>query len=485
MTRITRRRMAAFVAGVPLAAACGAPPSQTASAAPPATGPATPSPPAAPQVQLTAAEQQMIDDMAAEFELQDNWQGYGADVTPTTSPPEVLRKGMSATVSDTYMRLRKGEDYFHWPDDKDSIDYHHIIAMGATVKTATGSASTALDETAFDLTPAVLKRIAAANSFDIPSGAGARKVVFGLRGCMIDGDGGRAMGPSVRLKEAMPDHNHYRCVIGVWDVANGKLAAFKGSTVPLEVHLAVYQRWLVERAMDPKNPTWNLSACMIPQGLHTKKVETMTMGSGIVCPVTLKQLSAMPVLRERDPTKSTLSLESTWEPPAPEPGYNKCHIHASINAKNGNPDYQFSSCGCQTIDGWYVDGKAKGEIDQFNAAMAFENANGLFKSKDNGVVFQFMLVTGREARLHAAGADEKAMRRVRIGSSTKAADDVIVKLNKLVGAGEDKKTFDHDSMLKLIKVQSDKKRYDGVKPDGIFGPVTAASKQFGDVVFPT
>lgn len=489
MTTITRRRAATLLAALPLAGACGEQQLETSALTPDDVDPA----PQTPEVQSAALsddELAMIAAMAEEFEVPEGWRGIGGEVDATPTSDEVLRKGMNETVKDTYARLRglnpangnKREDYFTWAEDKDSVDYHHFFAMGPTVAAGAGTVSTGFDDSPFDLTHDVLIRIAKANAFGIPTGAGARKVVFGLRGCAIDGDGGRTLGPSVPLVEAVPNHNTYRCVIGVWDPATRQVAAFKSSTVPLEVHLAVYHRWLQERAKDPKTPVWELTACMIPQGLHTKRVGVMKGKY----PVTLRQESPMPVLREEDWTRNTLSLASKWDPPANiTPGYNQCHIHVSINAQWANAEYQFSSQGCQTIDGWYdADTQPRGEIAGFNDAMGFEKANGLLKSKSNGEVVQFMMVTGREARLHAAGADEKAMRRVRIGSTSAGPDDVVVRLNRVIGAGANKATFDHSSMLKLVAYQKQQENYEGVKPDGIYGPVAAATGRFAGATFP-
>ena len=109
-----------------------------------------------------------------------------------------------------------------WAADNVSPDYRHLgVPMSATP---------------FDLTAASLERLCEVNNFD-PNSAKKDprdRVLFALRGCQIasgkESSGGFVL--SVKLVEAVPDHQQSKCVVGVWKRSTKEVAVFSGSTVP-------------------------------------------------------------------------------------------------------------------------------------------------------------------------------------------------------------------------------------------------------------
>ena len=90
----------------------------------------------------------------------------------------------------------------------------------------------------FQFTPEDLELLIKANAFEPIKDRG--KIIFALRGAELVASGGgraedkfRQVGRKVlNLRETRPDHQHFRCVIGVYDMAQKQLSAFIGSTVP-------------------------------------------------------------------------------------------------------------------------------------------------------------------------------------------------------------------------------------------------------------
>lgn len=80
------------------------------------------------------------------------------------------------------------------------------------------------------LDSAALERLFGLWSIPLP---GNGLVLFALRGCAPvparDTGGWRK---SVRVRAVEPDYLHMRCLVGIWDRANGRLFAAPGSTVP-------------------------------------------------------------------------------------------------------------------------------------------------------------------------------------------------------------------------------------------------------------
>ena len=198
---------------------------------------------------------------------------------------------------------------------------------------------------------------------------------------------------------------------------------------------------------------------LLPQGVHTYRVNTHLPGHGedrqMGC---LRQDSATPVIRAR--THLNYSLEELWDPLDWRPsGYNENSIrviHANLHSATNRNSPPFASAACTTISGRYDPKplKAIGAFEAFQAAMDIKiKPDGSGSTRDNEV-FKYMLVTGREARLHRKylGNVEKlkGLRRLRIGS----AGVPVAKLRKhLYGAADTRDVIDGAALQKLVQSQ--------------------------------
>ena len=279
-----------------------------------------------------------------------------------------------------------------WAHDTASPDYFHI-------------AGNALDTTPFDFTAAHLSTLCDANRFNVKSNEKDPRdeVIFALRGCCL-GAGKHSSGgfvSSVKLQEAVPDHQQSRCVIGVWKRSTNKIAVFLGSTVP-------YWSGMLKQLEEPTKKICNL----LPTGRYFYTIGTHreTEKEWAIFGA-FRQQSDVPCIR----TKDNLVYEISDEWDFGEPGDN---IHPSRHPK---PTDQFSSEGCMTSPGG---GKNMTRTEKHDGLWAdFREAAGLTKNsaptKEDGFKFVVVVLTGREARL--ASTTKKDLVRLRFGSE---GDDV-------------------------------------------------------------
>ena len=376
--------------------------------------------------------------------------------------------------------------WFYWAEnDLDSFDYRHIVSMGATVTGEDGRPiETGLVDAAFELTTGLLQRLMSANYFEhaldaalennAPAG---NRVVVALRGAEIVEDGSGESG-KILLRDTRPDHRNPLCTFIVWHrdpAAETPLQVFKGSTIPSEMYLALFQSF-----------DGNMyKSSMVPQGFHLRTVGNMNVGNS-VHPNTLRQKSVCPVIREPDPTRSYFDINaSQWDPnsASASTAYVGAHIHAGYwetKAERGWV-WKFSSAGCQTICGSVANERKSGEIADFFTAMDLpeaESEDGVFTHEKYDTEFPMVILSGREARLHAQGAPMRDMRRIRFGSSVDGAanpEHPIVKFQAALGVTADGQ-FGAGSMLKLIEIQRAGTWLVGTAPDGIVTPELAATQ---------
>lgn len=258
-----------------------------------------------------------------------------------------------------------------WAADKDSIDYRHLAA--------------AIDTTPFDFTAAVLGRLCKANFFNAKSNEKDPRdeVIFALRGCQL-ADGKESSGglvSTVKLIEAVPDHQQSKCVIGVWKRSTNQVAAFLGSTVP-------FWEGMKKQVETPGKDLCNL----LPTGRYLYTVGThRAKEPEFMIPGAIRQQNDLPILR----TKDDLIYVTTDEWDFGNPGDN---IHPSRHSK---PTDKFSSEGCLTIPGGGTFMTRKDKHDRLWSE--FRKAAGLSATSapenEDGFQFVVMLLTGREARL--------------------------------------------------------------------------------------
>lgn len=447
-----------------------------------------------------------LDIFSTQLEINPDWNKTLREAAPVSA--DTLRSTRKESIRESRIEIGQRDAQnlsrlFKWNNnDEDTIDYWHIVSMGETVPGTNGEVTTAISDETFVLTAGVLKRMASANFFPL-DGSTANRVVFALRGCKFASEiaqfGADTFAESIELQETYPDHRDYNCVIGIWDQDSDQIAAFVGSTVPLELHAALYQRLLITSP----SPGWTADTNMMPQGMHWKRVDGM-LGNRV--PQVLRQQSLTPV--QRATTGDFFSFEANWDPnwddpvyksgispnpPAPPMVYD--HLHCCFQ-----PDdtlQKFSSQGCQTIRGSYTphgntrNGTA--EWGLFQGLLGFSNpvktgvtesGSNTYGSAQDNDRYRFMMLSGREARLHAQGADFEAMRRIRIGSKvakTETGDTTIEKVQSFIGAGADG-DFGPSSMLRLISFQRHHPGLDR-KSDGVVTP--AIVNLFGGATFPS
>lgn len=124
-----------------------------------------------------------------------------------------------------------------------------------------------LADTAFDLDAGLLQHLVATSHF-APVIAGHGQVIFALRGCRIASGAQRAEDVArIRLIPATVDHENFRCLMGSWDTASGRLSLFTASTVP--------RRTGMKRYYDKVNFGRGTTNCnMLPTGCYEYCVGT-------------------------------------------------------------------------------------------------------------------------------------------------------------------------------------------------------------------
>lgn len=348
---------------------------------------------------------------------------------------------------------RRRRRYGGWATDDVSPDYRHLSGI-------TGGMSME-----FTLSAAVLQTLCDWNAFEPASPGGTAVTLFGLRGCMLtdDGyDGGFADG--VRISEDLPDHEQNHCVLGVWARSGenaGKVAAFRGSTVP---NLAAMRRYADGGEACNMLLTGRYGYHVGPHRPAGHRLHLEGVFVEDAPPIT--------VIRSRDDTTYTTSDFFDLL----NPGDN---IHPSRDTLGET----FSSEGCQTVRGGGDTAGGQFEHTRGPGWVKFRERAGLTPltapASENGRRNTYLLLTGREARLAAWGAEAAGMRRLRQGSSGPA----VRALQSLLAAepadrryaGPLDGTMNGATVMAYVRRQQ---ALDGGVADGIVTPAAAAAMGF-------
>jgi hypothetical protein len=335
----------------------------------------------------------------------------------------------------------------NWPPDNVSFDFAHLADIANV-------------EQPFELTSGALGKLLAANSFR-PK-AQAAKLLFALRGCMLAAGVEHADWANAHaVRATRPNHLDLKCLFGVWDKSDGRIALFKGSTVP-NVELMEKQ---IEGSMKSN---------MLPTGLHQYAVGPH---KGARQPGAFIQKTPLWVSR----SKQTLGFAANdagieWDDLDGNLPFDD--IHAAILNGRSRPPY-FSSAGCQTIAGNYRDGLPTGAWAEFRKAAGLAHplhfvGGSRTDTADDGRQFDYMLLTGKEAQL--ASSDQGVrLQALRFGSS---GDRVLELQDKLValpeGAGVTRTgVFDWKTLGGVLRWQKENK----LSPSGIIAAEAATKLQ--------
>ena len=252
------------------------------------------------------------------------------------------------------------------------------------------SAAGARGRREFELTPRLIEAILEAGHFRPDTSTNGR-LVLSLRGCALVGDAASVVdADKVRLRAVRPDHESFRCLIGVFNSDTRKISLYLGSTVPRRTGmLKFYNRENFGASGQNCN--------MLPTGCYELCVGTHGGSAGPV-PFVLRlgdgptSADAGPATVLRTTNDLTYGTRDVWDKTVPAD-----NVHPAFLATS------FSSLGCLTVRGWQQPGgaasTARGEWKAFRRKLGFDEAN-------HGKRFDNLLVTGHEAAALAAGASE-------------------------------------------------------------------------------
>ena len=321
----------------------------------------------------------------------------------------------------------------NWPPDNVTFDYAHLTQF------ANASEPFANASEPFAFTVKHLEDLIALNG--IKYDETQPKILFGLRGCTLAGTADRASWAKEQsLRELRPNHLDANCIIGVWDVKEGQIAVFKGSTVP---GIDLMQKQI----------EGSLGCNMLPTGFHQYRVGPHR---GPRQPGAFRQQTSLWVHR----TKKNLVFAANdpgneWDDMDGDLPFD--NIHAAMLTGRKKPPY-FSSAGCQVVAGAYSANKVPtGPWADFRKAAGLAHPPeivGTQETKDDGRAFDYVLLTGKEARLAATG-ETQGLRTLRFGSSGPGVQQLQEKLAALPeGKGlEPSGRYDHKTQGAVIRWQ--------------------------------
>lgn len=282
-------------------------------------------------------------------------------------------------------------------------------------------------------------------------------VAFGLRGGTLVGSDTQENVESVRIEDARPDHEGFRCTIGIFDTNTKKLRAYTGSTVPNKKWMQNYYK--LKNGIRPHKST---RSNLLPTGCYIYRVNAH--GGGRIKPAlrmtdpdNLTADATCTVLRTHHDL--TYSHDDFWDRSQP---YDNIHCAYSNSS--------FSSAGCQTIKG--PDG---------------QGAWGAFQDVIGGLGWNaridYVLLTGREAAIAAAilaaGREtdtalvQAALGRLRVGSE----GEIVTALQKKLGFNGSA-YFGPSTKKRLVEAEAAR----GLVSDGIYAPADDLATGWG--VFP-
>jgi hypothetical protein len=324
-----------------------------------------------------------------------------------------------------------------WAERINSIDYHHISASAPQP-----------DLAPFALTSSALETFAVANSFSIGR---STTVIFGLRGATLVDATPNTFTRSITIRESIPDHNHLRCLIGLWRPAFGDMWLTRGSTVPN----SSYMNSKLDCAYECN---------LLPTGLHRYIVAPHAASSNFPQPGAFRQAVPTGVLR----IKNDLCFEM---PPIDDFDFTTGIVYDDIHAGRLEdsliPPY-YSSAGCQVVPGGYSDHHTSPygdwaklrELAGLNRLSRSSIGKG-WQTVDDGREFHYMLLTGAEIRLFQQNHFFVG-NRLRFGSSGQRVKD----LQTALRISSHNSEFDLVTMRALVDWQLQNLNY----ADGILTP---------------
>ena len=272
-------------------------------------------------------------------------------------------------------------DRVHWPSsDELAPDFRYLAKEDSA--------------TEFELTPDALELLIGLNRYE--PYRDKQILAFALRGAQLVSGHEVERAERIAMRQVRPDHRHFRCVIGFYFMADRRLTAYSGSTVPCRS--AVY-----------KHKHGNKSGNMLPTGLYTYFIwrhrqirPALRLSLSGQDPETAAQAT---VLRSKNDyqMETTDLFDYTQEP------WDNVHCSYFLEEK---PDLGafFSSEGCLTVRG--KNGPSSDQWKKFQAVL---------KGLGERTRVDLLLVTGKDAAIAAsAGGDrskvEGALTALRHGS---------------------------------------------------------------------
>ena len=291
------------------------------------------------------------------------------------------------------------------------------------------------------------------NHFEPASADG--RILFALRGAELVTEAGGTQSQQLdqqhlRLKETYPDHEHLRCVIGVYNSKTGLLSGFAGSTVPNRRAVSLYY-------------SQHTVGNMMMTGMYRFEVGWDMASRPSRIPGTFIENG-----RQKAVWRSTNNLFYDVFDRLEDDRLHGDNIHPSAS----DPSSEFSSYGTIAVKGSF-----KAEDNQDRALGTHMGEWGLFRraaglaatgTEDHAKVFDLVMVTGLEAaiassiRVEGRRSDtvfvREKLERLRQGSS----GGLVSKLQSVLGLPESG-VMDHTTVVALAKRQVDTLGYnDGI-----------------------
>jgi hypothetical protein len=210
-------------------------------------------------------------------------------------------------------------------------------------------------------------------------------LIVGIRGALImTGEEEALQRDSIMLMEQKPDHRTFRCVMAVYHRTEGKVSAFRASTVPNRGGVAACANLL--------NGHGGRLANLLPTGCYELCVGTH-FGKKTTIPTVLRlgrgprPDTALKVTTLRTKNDGVFGTKDLWDPCRPAD-----NIHPAFSSSTAD----FSSLGCLTVPGRFSNGRHKGTWAVFREAAGFDD------DRHMGVHYDLLLTTGMELAAIAA-----------------------------------------------------------------------------------
>ena len=346
-----------------------------------------------------------------------------------------------------------------WAHDGISPDYSHVQDQNLT-------------GTTFEFGAAEFELLLAANCFD-PT-RDHHRIVFALRGAALVT---AREHPSVMLRQedrerltlqdVRPNHQDFRCVIGVYNTATKRLSGYTASTVPNRKAVAAYY-------------TANKIGNMMPTGCYRFEIgwHQASREDRKIPGCLIENGRQKAVLRSTN--NLVFDVQDTWE---------THRLHGdNLHPAKSEQSAKFSSWGCLVVNGNYAVGddgdRARGT--HTGEWGLFRQALGLAKTgtSDHNKQFDVVLLTGLEAAIahtitaHGQASDAETVKsrlgRLRQGSAGERVARLRRGLNLPAG-----KSPAHIFDSGLAKAFADRQLQDFKSADGVYSPAMERHYRFG------